>query len=125
VVRLLNKFWIDSLNLQAKIHDFQLFGALFSIGFLKKVSLVNSLLILDHSATARIALQYMVTQPGFNDEILMFPAWVQEWDVSFRLNAPLNTVVEGICTSGKLSSFNVYPAERKKDLIWVADFCRL
>ena len=55
----------------------------------------------DHGNVAMIALQRMLIQSdGAN--ILLFPAWPKQWNVSFRLNAPQNTIVEGVYENGQL-----------------------
>lgn len=44
-----------------------------------------------------------------DQEILLLPAWPQEWDVDFRLHAPWNTVVEATVRKGIVKSLKVIP----------------
>ncbi len=56
--------------------------------------------------------------------LLLLPAWPKEWDVSFRLHAPLQTRVECVYRAGKVERLVVTPAERRKDIVppdWAAD----
>ena len=50
--------------------------------------------------------------------MVVFPTWPgYSWDVSFKLHAPLNTVVEASCVSGKLQYLRVTPPSRAKDIV--------
>ena len=49
-------------------------------------------------------------------QINLFPAWPKEWDVEFKLHAPMKTTVEGVYRGGKLQTLKVTPAERQKDV---------
>jgi len=71
---------------------------------------------LDYPGAGAIALQEMSMQTS-GREIRLLPAWPKEWDVSFRLHAPFQTVVEGDFKNGTLVSLNVTPAERLADVI--------
>lgn len=56
--------------------------------------------------------------------LLLLPAWPKEWDVSFRLHAPLQTTVECILRAGKVEHLAVTPVERRKDIVmpdWAVD----
>ncbi len=53
--------------------------------------------------------------------ILLLPAWPEEWDVDFRLHAPLQTVVEGRVRDGKLVGWSITPDERKQDVILMVE----
>jgi len=68
---------------------------------------------LDHLAVFNNALQYMLMQvvDDAQQSVLLLPSWPCAWDVSFTLNAPLNTVVTGTLSSGKLS-YSVVPSGR-------------
>ncbi len=70
----------------------------------------------DHGAAGMITLQAMLMQPGERGEILLFPAWPEDWDVSFRLHAPMNTVVEGVYARGRLQDLKVTPESRRADV---------
>ncbi|MCC6444679.1 MAG: hypothetical protein IT210_14630 [Armatimonadetes bacterium] len=70
----------------------------------------------DHGTVGLMALQTMLLQAE-GRKILLFPAWPENWDVSFRLHAPYKTTVEGVCRRGKLESLQVTPASRRKDVV--------
>lgn len=69
----------------------------------------------DHGTVAMSAVQSMLLQCDGN-AIHLFPAWPKNWDVSFKLYAPGNTLIEGIYKNGKLEKLNVTPKEREKDI---------
>ena len=69
----------------------------------------------DHGGVAMIALQKMLVQYD-GDKIWIFPAWLEKWDVDFKLHAPQNTVIEGSLRDGKIVSLEVEPCERRKDI---------
>jgi hypothetical protein len=52
--------------------------------------------------------------PG--DKILLLPAWPKEWNVSFKLHAPKQTIVEGRVENGKIIDLKVTPENRRKDV---------
>jgi hypothetical protein len=74
---------------------------------------------LDNGGNAQQALQAMLMQAD-GRSIVLFPAWPKEWDVEFKLHAPMNTTVEGVYRGGKLHSLKVTPVERAKDLTYLA-----
>jgi hypothetical protein len=49
-------------------------------------------------------------------KILLLPAWLKEWDVSFKLHAPYQTTIEGEFRNGKLETLKVTPGSRKADV---------
>jgi len=49
-------------------------------------------------------------------KILLLPAWPADWDVHFKLHAPLNTTVEAVVKGGKVQTMKVTPASRAKDV---------
>lgn len=69
----------------------------------------------DHGGSGMMALQTMLLQPD-GKKLYLFPAWPKEWDVGFKLHAPLNTTVEGRLVSGQLVELKVTPEERRADL---------
>ena len=72
---------------------------------------------LDHLSTMRTAVHYMLVQwSSVNDTVFLFPSWPTQWDVTFRLHAPLSTVIEASCIGGKLKSLTVTPDTREKDI---------
>jgi len=62
-----------------------------------------------------VALQRMLLQTD-DDRIVVLPRWPKDWDVSFKLHAPKNTIVEGVYQSGKIQSLKVSPESRRKDV---------
>jgi hypothetical protein len=71
----------------------------------------------DHNwgGSGMIGLQEMLMQTNGN-KIYLFPAWPKEWNVTFKLHAPTNTILEGVLKYGKLESLKVTPEERRKDI---------
>ena len=76
---------------------------------------------MDHGGSTSIALQRMVMQCE-GEKILLFPAWPSEWDVTFKLHAPQNTIVEGELKSGKLERLRVTPSVRSADVVVCVPF---
>lgn len=72
----------------------------------------------DHNwgGSGMIGLQEMLLQT-IGDQLVLFPAWPQEWDVDFKLHAPRQTTVEATLKGGKLVSLKVSPASREKDIL--------
>jgi len=70
----------------------------------------------DHGGVLMKALQAMLMQTK-GKKIFLFPAWVKEWDVHFKLHAPYRTIVEGKLVNGKLVELKVTPKERMKDVV--------
>lgn len=56
----------------------------------------------DHNwgGSGMIGVQEMLMQT-VGDKIYLLPAWPKEWNVSFKLHAPGNTVVECVWKTGK------------------------
>lgn len=50
-------------------------------------------------------------------KIRILPAWPRQWDVSFKLRATDNTVVQCVYRAGKIESLEVTPVERGKDVV--------
>lgn len=69
----------------------------------------------DNGGNGELALQRMLLQPE-GQKILLLPAWPAEWDVDFKLHAPLNTTVSGRVAGGRLVALDVTPASRRADL---------
>ncbi|MBI5092072.1 MAG: hypothetical protein HZB26_06455 [Candidatus Hydrogenedentes bacterium] len=69
----------------------------------------------DHGANGVMALQTMLLQCE-GRAIRMFPAWPKDWDVDFKLNAPFDTVVEGVYRGGKVEHLKVTPLDRRSAL---------
>ncbi len=70
----------------------------------------------DHGSVASMALQTMLMQTD-GTKIVLFPAWPKDWNVEFKLHAPLNTTVEGVFKAGKLERLTVTPEKRSADVI--------
>ena len=72
----------------------------------------------DHNwgGSGMIGMQEMLLQTN-GDTIYLFPAWPKDWNVHFKLHAPKNTVVEVQLENGKLTLLEVFPKERKQDII--------
>jgi hypothetical protein len=71
---------------------------------------------LDHPGVGAIALQEMLVQTD-GREIRLLPAWPKDWDVSFRLNLPFQTVVEGEYRNGSWIALNFTPESRRQDIV--------
>jgi len=72
----------------------------------------------DHFGFMRTSMHYMLLSPldDTSNGMLLFPAWpVLEWDVEFKLHAPLQTTVEAACTNGTLTRLVVTPPSRRQD----------
>lgn len=69
-----------------------------------------------HATNMMTALQFMIMQCE-GDKIVLLPAWSKSWNVSFKLNAPKNTTVQGRVENGNLKDLKVFPESRLKDII--------
>jgi hypothetical protein len=69
----------------------------------------------NHGGNLLETTQLMLLQP-VGDKILLLPAWPANWDVSFKLQAPRNTVVECVYRAGKIVKLEVTPNSRLKDI---------
>jgi alpha-L-fucosidase 2 len=69
----------------------------------------------DHGANIMLTLQDMLLQAD-GDKIFLLPAWPKDWDVSFKLRAPGNTLIECDYRAGKLQKLKVTPESRRKDV---------
>jgi hypothetical protein len=72
----------------------------------------------DHGSVLLKTLQAMIMQSD-GRKIYLFPAWPKEWNVDFKLHAPLNTVVEGTFSNGVAKVLKVTPRSRTKDIVLV------
>ncbi len=68
-----------------------------------------------HGGVLNTTLQAMLLQCD-GKKIFLCPAWPPAWDVSFRLNAPYRTTLEGTVKQGVLE-FRVTPASRRDDVV--------
>lgn len=70
----------------------------------------------DHGGNGMMALQTMLLQHD-GRKIYVMPAWPRDWEVSFRLHAPLKTIIQGDYKGGTLT-FTVDPPTRLADIIF-------
>lgn len=70
----------------------------------------------NHGGSGMIGLQEMLLQSN-GDQILLFPAWPEKWDVAFKLHAPNRTTVEAELKEGEIIYLKVTPESRKKDIV--------
>ena len=78
-----------------------------------------------HASILKLTLQYMLLQSDSRTgKIFLFGAWPEGWDADFVLHAERATVVEVACQGGVLTKLRVTPESRKKDLVFVQDYCR-
>ena len=77
----------------------------------------------DHNwgGSGMIGMQDMLIQEA-NDKIYLFPAWLKEWNVHFKLYATSNTTVEAELINGKVNIIKVVPQERKTDIINLLEY---
>lgn len=69
----------------------------------------------DHGNNLMLTLQDLVLQAD-GDQVYVLPAWPEQWDVSFKLHAPQNTLIAGSYRAGKLVELKVSPKSRRKDV---------
>lgn len=74
----------------------------------------------DHNwgGSGMIGIQEMLLQVD-GDKIHLFPAWPANRDVHFKLHAPKNTIIEAKLKDGKIEFINVFPEERRIDVVSV------
>jgi hypothetical protein len=72
-----------------------------------------------HGGNLMATINYMLLQHA-GDKILLLPAWPKDWDVDFKLHAPLKTTVECVYRHGKVEKLLVTPASRTKDVVNLA-----
>lgn len=72
----------------------------------------------DHGGVLMKALQAMALQTD-GDKIYVLPAWPEDWDVSFKLHAPKQTIVEVDYRDGRVVSLQVTPESREQDVVLV------
>ena len=71
-----------------------------------------------HGGVNMITLQQMLLQTEpYSEKLHLCPAWPKNWDCSFKLHAPGQTIVQGEVRNGKLVDLVVTPASRKKDIV--------
>jgi hypothetical protein len=70
----------------------------------------------NHGGNLLETTQLMLLQCD-GQKIRILPAWPKSWDVSFKLHATGNTVVECVYRAGKIEKLEVTPAARKSDVV--------
>lgn len=70
----------------------------------------------DHGGVLMKTLQSMAMQTD-GDKIYLLPAWPKDWNVSFKLHAPEQTVLEVDYRDGQIQSLTVAPESRRKDVV--------
>jgi alpha-L-fucosidase 2 len=70
----------------------------------------------DHGCNIQNTLNFMLLQSD-GDRLFVLPAWPKAWNVSFKLHAPRNTVVEGEVRDGKVIALAVTPKVRAADVV--------
>lgn len=75
---------------------------------------------INHFGSASIALQEMLLQTFAEDntQIRLMGAWPSDWDVKFKLHAPMNTTVSGKVANGKIAALEVLPSQRMNDVVY-------
>ncbi|KAF2094606.1 hypothetical protein NA57DRAFT_46676 [Rhizodiscina lignyota] len=78
---------------------------------------------INHFGSASIALQEMLLQTFAknNTQIRLLGAWPDEWDVKFKLLAPMNTTVIGTVSRGKFDQLDLAPSNRMSDVVYKQD----
>jgi hypothetical protein len=70
----------------------------------------------DHGGVLTKTLQVMLVQCE-DRQIHLLPAWPADWDVTFKLQAPYKTTLEGSARRGKLERLDVTPKSRSADIV--------
>lgn len=73
-----------------------------------------------HGGVIMKAFQSMILQTE-GEKIFLQPAWPKDWNATFKLHAPYNTVIEGRVVNGKVTDLKVSPKSRTKDVIMVTN----
>lgn len=69
----------------------------------------------DHASIILTALQRMLMLTD-GKAIRLLPAWPDDWNASFKLHAPYQTIVEGRVENGEIVDLKVTPESRKMDV---------
>jgi len=70
----------------------------------------------NHGGNLLETTQLMLLQCD-DKKIRLLPAWPKNWDVSFKLHATRNTVVECVYRAGKIQKLQVTPENRRADVL--------
>jgi hypothetical protein len=72
----------------------------------------------DHGGVMMKILQSMILQADpYSKKVYLAPALPADWNCSFKLHAPEQTIIEGVIKGGKITSLKVTPEKRKKDIV--------
>jgi hypothetical protein len=66
--------------------------------------------------TGIMGLQEMLMQ-AIGEEIVLLPAWPEDWSADFKLCAPENTTIESKVDKWAIICLKVIPESRKKDVV--------
>ena len=69
-----------------------------------------------HGGMAATALQRMLLQE-VGDQLILLPAWPENWNAGFKLHARKKTIIEGRVENGRLTALRVTPECRLKDVL--------
>ncbi len=69
-----------------------------------------------HAGMTATALQRMLLQE-VGSQIVLLPAWPENWSADFKLHAKRQTIVAGRVKDGRIVELTVTPKERRKDVI--------
>ncbi len=70
----------------------------------------------DHGSNIMLTLQHMLLLAD-GDRIILLPAWPRDWNVSFKLHAPRQTIIEAKVKNGEIAELKVTPGSRRKDVV--------
>ena len=71
---------------------------------------------LDNGGSLMMSVQNMLIQ-NVNEKILILPAFPSGWTVDYKLHAFDNTIVRVISGKTGISTMDVFPASRMKDVV--------
>jgi hypothetical protein len=77
----------------------------------------------DHGGILMKAFQSMLLQTD-GKQIFLQPAWPSDWNATFKLHAPYQTVIEGRVVNGEVIDLKVSPKSRTKDVVMASDVKR-
>ncbi len=70
----------------------------------------------DHGSNIMLTLQHMLLATD-GEKLILLPAWPRDWNVSFKLHAPRQTVIEVKLMNGEIAELKVTPGSRRKDVV--------
>ena len=62
----------------------------------------------DHGSVSMLTLQHMLIQTE-REEVMLFPAWPEDWEVKFKLHIPNNKIIQGAYKQGEGVKLNAKP----------------